>query len=81
MLEPDPWPDRLFFQPSLALIFFQLLPSRRKLRGLVEGEILLKPTCDVGGVLGGVIGSRAEPDGEADSALSSVKLSGPSAEE
>jgi hypothetical protein len=32
-------------------------------------------------VLGGVIGSKAEPEGEADSVLSSVKLSGPSADE
>jgi hypothetical protein len=27
VLEPDACPDRLFFQPSLAPTFFQLLPS------------------------------------------------------
>ena len=39
-----------------------------------------KPNIEskVGGVLGGVIGSRAEADGEGESVLSSVRLSGPS---
>jgi hypothetical protein len=35
---------------------------------------------EVGGVLGGVIGSRAEPDGEGESVLSSVMLSTASAD-
>jgi hypothetical protein len=40
----------------------------------------VKPTSEVGGVCGGVIGSKAEPDGEGESVLSSVRLSGISAE-
>lgn len=79
LLEPEPWPDRLFFHPSLAPIFFQLLPSRA-VRGLVPGETS-KPTLDVGGVLGGVIGSKADPDGDGESVLSSVMLSGASADD
>ena len=45
----------------------------------MTGEISLKPRWEVGGVLGGVIGSKAEPDGE--STLSSVRLSGASLED
>ena len=41
----------------------------------------LKPVLEVGGVLGGVIGSRAETDGEGESVLSSVRLSGGSADD
>lgn len=41
----------------------------------------LNVTLEVGGVLGGVIGSRAEPEGEGESVLSSVRLSAASAED
>ena len=47
-------------------------------RGLVPGATPAKPVWDVGGVLGGVMGSKAEPDGEGESVLSSVRLSGAS---
>lgn len=82
LLEPEPCPERAFFQPNLADIFFQLLllPSRA-VCGDVPGEISLKGIDEVGGVFGGVIGSRAEPDGEGESALSSVRLSGFSPDE
>jgi hypothetical protein len=71
-------PDLLFFQPNLAL---QLLPSGRIVIGLDPGEISSNCTWEVGGVLGGVIGSMADPDGEGESVLSSVMLSGASDEE
>jgi hypothetical protein len=79
VLEPDPWPDRLFFHRSLSPIFFQLLLTWGW--GLVPGEMSPKPAFEVGGVLGGVIGSRAEVDGDGESVLSSVMLSGASADE
>lgn len=47
----------------------------------MTGDISLKPKWEVGGVLGGVIGSSAEPDVDGDSVLSSVRLSGASLEE
>ena len=75
--EPGPWPGRLFFQPSLALIFFQLLPSDL-LVGLVPGE---KVRFVVGGVLGGVMGSNVAAEAVGESVLSSVRLSGPSVED
>lgn len=40
-----------------------------------------KPVSEVGGVVGGVIGSMPELDGDAASRLSSVRLSGASREE
>lgn len=70
---------RLFFQPSLAPIFFQLLPpSVRPGCGLVPGDTSLNAVFEVGGVLGGVMGSKAEPAGEGESVLSSVRPSGAS---
>ncbi len=48
------------------------------MRGLVPGDTS-KPTFDVGGVLGGVIGSKPDPEGEGESVLSSVMISGFSA--
>lgn len=68
VLEPEPCPDLDFFQPSFAPIFFHPLPSLRAFLGLVPGD--MNPASEVGGVVGGVIGSRAEFDGEL--ALSSV---------
>jgi hypothetical protein len=56
----------------LSPIFFQPLEL---VWGLVPGEISANPAFEVGGVLGGVIGSRAEPDGDGESVLSSVMLS------
>jgi hypothetical protein len=47
----------------------------------VTGEISLKPKWEVGGVLGGVIGSKADPDVDGESTLSSVRLSGASLED
>lgn len=38
----------------------------------------MKPALEVGGVFGGVIGSSVDPDGEGESALSSVRESGTS---
>lgn len=70
VLALDPWPDLDFFQPNFAPIFFHP-PSFRKFLGLVPGDMLMNPVSDVGGVVGGVIGSSAEPDGEL--ALSSVR--------
>lgn len=41
----------------------------------------MKSALEVGGVFGGVIGSKAEPDGDGESVLSSVRLSGASEDE
>jgi len=41
----------------------------------------MKSALEVGGVFGGVIGSRAEADGEGESVLSSVRVSGASADD
>jgi hypothetical protein len=41
----------------------------------------LKPKWEVGGVLGGVMGSKAEPEVDGESVLSSVRLSGASFDE
>lgn len=60
VLDADPWPDRDFFHPSFAPIFFQ--PLSREFFGLVLGD--MTPVSEVGGVVGGVIGSPAEGDGE-----------------
>jgi len=62
-------------KPNFAPIFFQL-PSPREERGLVPGESLAKPVSEVGGVVGGVMGSIEEGE-----SVSSVRLSGPSADE
>jgi hypothetical protein len=78
LLDPDPWPDRLFFHRNLSPIFFQPLGF---VGGLVPGETSTNPALEVGGVFGGVIGSRAEPDGDGESVLSSVMLSTPSPDE
>jgi hypothetical protein len=61
----------------LAPIFFQLLLPSRAVLGLVPGDTS-NVRFDVGGVFGGVIGSSAVVDGEGESVLSSVILSGPS---
>jgi hypothetical protein len=70
-LEPElePRVDLDLFHPNFAPIFFHPLPSPRGF-GLVLGDVPPKPVSDVGGVVGGVIGSRPEFDGEL--ALSSV---------
>lgn len=47
----------------------------------MPGDTSVKPTCEVGGVFGGVIGSKAEAAGEGESVLSSVRVSGASADE
>jgi hypothetical protein len=62
-----PWLDLDFFQPN---IFFHPF-SLREFLGLVPGETPWKPISHVGGVVGGVMGSRAELEGEL--ALSSAK--------
>jgi hypothetical protein len=80
VLEPEPCPDRVFFHPSFAPIFFQLLPPSRGVLGLVAGDAS-KPMFDIGGVCGGVIGSNAVVEGDAESVLSSVILSGPSTDD
>jgi hypothetical protein len=64
-------PDFDFFQPNFCPIFFQPFTSLREFFGLVPGDTPWKPVSDVGGVVGGVIGSKPELDGEL--ALSSVK--------
>jgi hypothetical protein len=75
VLDPEPWPDRPFFHRNLSPIFFQPLWLAC---GLVPGETSANPAFEVGGVLGGVMGSRAEPEGDGESVLSSVILSTPS---
>jgi hypothetical protein len=69
-LDFEPCPDLDLFHPSFAPIFFQPLPSPRVFFGLAPGDIPMKPLPEVGGVVGGVIGSRPELEGEL--ALSSV---------
>jgi hypothetical protein len=50
-----------FLKPHLARMFFHPPSRLRWLFGLVPGE---KGTSEVGGVVGGVIGSNAEVEGE-----------------
>ena len=66
----------LFLKPNLSPILFQLLLDFcRTVGGSGLGNAVPNSALDVGGVSGGVIGSKADNDGDAESVLSSVMLS------